>query len=210
MNFAIACKHIDENPASGIQRNRRSALTRFLSREEIGRLHRVLDRQTRKGSRQQADIIRLLLLSGCRKSEIVGLRWSEVDDNKLALTDSKTGPRTVLLNARALDIVEHRFQQGNGPWVFPSVKDTSRPQDHGLPLWYRVRSEAGIGDVRLHDFRHTVASQAVLNGVPLPVTARLLGHSDVRMTMRYAHVGDAEVEAAAERVGQVIASMMAG
>ena len=64
--------------------------------------------------------------------------------------------------------------------------------------------------MRLHDLRHTVASQAALNGVPLPVVARLLGHSNVSMTMRYAHVGDREIEAAAERVGQTIAAMIAG
>ena len=95
MNFAIACGHIDTNPAQGIQRNRRPTLTRFLSLEEIGRLHRVLDRQTRRSSRQQADIIRLLLLTGCRKTEIVRLRWSEVQGDTIALADSKTGPRKV-------------------------------------------------------------------------------------------------------------------
>ena len=98
--------------------------------------------------------------------------------------------------------------KGTGPWLFPSIRDPSRPQCRGLPLWYRARREAGIEDVRLHDLRHTVASQAAMNGVPLPVVARLLGHSNVRMTMRYAHVGDREVEAAAERVGRAIASMM--
>ena len=101
-----------------------------------------------------------------------------------------------------------RLTRGNGPWVFPSVQDPSRRRHDGLWLWYAVRTETGIGDVCLHDLRHTVASQATLAGVPLTVTARLLGHSNVRMTMRYAHVGDAEVEAAAERVGQAIATMI--
>ena len=126
------------------------------------------------------------------------------------LSDSKTGPRTVLLNARAREILERRTQQGNSPWVFPSVRDPSRPQCRGLPLWYRARREAGIEDVRLHDLRHTVASQAAMNGVPLPVVARLLGHSNVRMTMRYAHVGDREIKAAAERVGRAVHSAMGG
>ena len=111
------------------------------------------------------------------------------------------------MNARARDIVERRLRQGNGSWVFPSVRAPSRPRCRELSLWDAVRREAGIEDVRLHDLRHTVASQAAIAGVPLPVIARLLGHSDVRMTMRYAHVGDREIEAAAERVGQVIASM---
>lgn len=98
--------------------------------------------------------------------------------------------------------------EGTGPWLFPSVRDPARHQSCGLLLWYRVRREAGIEDVRLHDLRHTVASQAAINGVPLPVVARLLGHSDVAMTMRYSHVGDREIEAAAERVGQAIAAMI--
>ena len=78
MNFAIALGHIDANPTHGIERNRRPVLTRFLSREEVRRLHRIVDSQTRKGDRQQADIIRLLLLTGCRRGEIVQLRWAEV------------------------------------------------------------------------------------------------------------------------------------
>jgi len=206
LNHAIAHGHIEVNPARGIGPNPGRKLTRFLSREEIDRLHRVLDRYA-EGSRsqtQQADIIRLLLLTGCRKSEIVRLRREEVGDDRLELKDSKTGPRMVMLNVEARTIVERRMAQANGPWVFPSVREPSRPQHIGLSLWNAVRREAGIEDVRLHDLRHTVASQAVLNGVSLPVIARLLGHSTVHMTMRYAHVGDREVEAAAERVGRAI------
>ena len=62
--------------------------------------------------------------------------------------------------------------------------------------------------MRLHDLRHTRASHAVMNDVPVPVVSRLLGHSSVRMTLRYAHLGDREIEAAAERVGQEIAALM--
>ena len=210
LNHALACGHIDANPARGIRRNPEAQLNRFLSREEIRGLHSVLDRyaQGSTSQAQQADTIRLLLLTGCRKNEIVRLRREEVKADRLELRDSKTGPRTVMLNGPARDIVERRMEQGTGPWVFPSVNDPSRAQYHGLPLWYAVRREAGIEDVRLHDLRHTVASQAAMNGIPLPVVARLLGHSNVRMTMRYAHVGDREIEAAAERVGQAIEAMM--
>ena len=84
----------------------------------------------------------------------------------------------------------------------------SRPRSGDLWLWYRVRREAGIEDCRLHDLRHTHASHAVMNGVPLPVVSRLLGHSNVRMTLRYAHLGDREVEAAAERTGQAMAVLI--
>ena len=92
--------------------------------------------------------------------------------------------------------------------MFPSPRDPSRPRCSELRLWRHVRGEAGIEDVRLHDLRHTHASHAVMNGVPVPVVSRLLGHSNVGMTMRYAHLGDREIEAEAERIGQKIADLM--
>ena len=76
-----------------------------------------------------------------------------------------------------------------------------------MTLWYRARKEAGIEDVRLHDLRHTFASHAVMSGVPLPIIAKLLGHSRCSMTLRYAHVHDKDVEAAAERTGMAIAQL---
>ena len=207
MTFAAACGHIEANPARDMRRNRRPALTRFLSREELARLHAALDAQTRKSARQQADIVRLLLFTGCRRSEITGLRWSEVRDGMLALEDSKTGPRTVPLGSRARRILDRQPRTGSA-FVFPSPRDPTRPRSPGLPFWYRVRREAGIGDVRLHDLRHTMASHAVMNGVPVPVVSRLLGHSDVRMTLRYAHLADRDIEAAAERVGQAMSAVL--
>ena len=208
MNFAVAHGHVEANPTRGIVRNRGAKLSRFLSREEIVRLHRVLDDHALKGTRrQQVDIIRLLLLTGCRKGEIVTLRWSEVDGDMLVLGDYKTGPRHVPLNAPARRILERQPKAGSD-FVFPSPRDPAKPRTGDLGLWYRVRREAGIEDCRLHDLRHTLASQAVMSGVPVPVVSRLLGHSNVRMTLRYAHLGDREVEAAAERVGQYIGSKL--
>ena len=207
MNFAIARGYVEKNPAAGIVPNRRPKLTRFLSREELARLHRALDRRTGEGGRQQADMIRLLLLTGCRRGEIVRLRWSEVQADGLVLADSKTGPRKVPLNSQARRILE-RQPRGGSPFVFPSPLDPSRPRSSQLSIWDRVREEAGIEDVRLHDLRHTHASHAVMNGVPVPVVSRLLGHSNVRMTLRYAHLGDREIEAAAEIVGQAISITM--
>ena len=212
LDHAIACGHIATNPARAIRRNPRAKLTRFLSREEIRRLHRVLDDHAVRSAsaRQQVDIIRLLLLTGCRKSEIVRLRWQEVDGDRLNLRAAKTGPRRVFLNAQARAIVERRREQADSPWVFPSVRNPTRPRGDELALWYCVRREAGLEEVRLHDLRHSVASHAVMLGVPLPVVARLLGHRQPSMTLRYAHVGDREIEAAAERVGQTISRLMAG
>ena len=208
MKFAIACGHVETDPTRGIRRNRRQALSRFLSREEIDRLLEALETHARTdGARQQADIVRLLLFTGCRRGEIVGLRWSEVRGNALALADAKTGPRRVPLNAQALSILD-RQPRGESPFVFPSPYDPSRPRGPELGLWYRVRHEIGIEDVRLHDLRHTHASHAVMNGVPVPVVARLLGHSSTRMTLRYAHLGDRDIEEAAERTGLAIAAIM--
>ena len=135
------------------------------------------------------------------------LRWSEVQDGMLALGDGKTGPRKVPLNTQVRRILE-RQPRSESPYVFPSPLDPSRPRGGNLSLWYRVRREAGIEDVRLHDLRHTHASHAVMNGVPVPVVSRLLGHADVSMTLRYAHLGDRDIEEAAERVGRAVAEIM--
>ena len=206
LNRAIVCGHLDTNPARGIKLNPRPKLTRFLSREEVLRIHRVLDRNSAaKASRaRQADIIRLLLLTGCRKSEIVTMRWRDLDGNTFNLGDAKTGPRKVFLNAPARAVLARQPRTGSA-WVFPSPLDPGRPLSSHLPLWYLVRRQAGIEDVRIHDLRHTFASHAVLQGVPLPVVSRLLGHKQPSMTLRYAHVGDREIEAAAERIGVTIA-----
>ena len=186
-------------------------MTRFLSAEEIARLHRTLDRlvQERPSRRAQADVIRLLLLTGCRKSEILTLQWSEVDGDVLRLAEAKTGPRTVWLSEVAQALIA-RQPRTDSAFVFPSPRDPARPQSRNLGLWYRARREAGIEDARLHDLRHTVASQAVANGVPLSTVARMLGHTQPNTTLRYAHVGDREVEAAAERVGANVVAAMGG
>ena len=209
LNHAIVCGHLDTNPAHGIKRNPRPKLTRFLSREEIRRLHDTLDRyaSANPSHARQADIIRLLLLTGCRKGEIVTLRWQDMDEDTLNLADAKVGPRRVFLNAPARAILERQPRTGSA-WVFPSPLDPGRPLSPHLPLWYMVRREVGIEDVRIHDLRHTVASHAVLQGVPLPVVSRLLGHRQPSMTLRYAHVGDRETEAAAERIGVAVAQAL--
>ena len=151
----------------------------------------------------------MLLLTGCRKGEIVSLRWREVEGDTLNLADSKTGPRKVFLNTPARAVIE-RQPRTDSPFVFPSPRDPERACSPNLPLWYLVRRQAGIEDVRLHDLRHTFASHAVLQGVPLPVVSRLLGHKRPSMTLRYAHVGDRETEAAAERIGAAIARALDG
>ena len=209
LNAAVAAGLIETNPTRGIGTNPRPKFTRFLSTQEIDRLHQTLDRlvDERPSRRQQADIIRLLLLTGCRRGEIVTLNWSEVDGDALRLTMTKTGPRTVWLSGPARAILDRQPRNGSN-YVFPSPRDPARPLSGEVGLWYRARREAGIEDVRLHDLRHTVASQAVSRGAALPAVARMLGHSDPTMTLRYAHVSDREIEAAAERIGKAIKAAM--
>ena len=210
LNAAVATGCIAGNPAQGVKRNPEKKLTRFLSAEEIERLHRTLDRlvDERSSRRQQADIIRLLLLTGCRRGEILKLKWSEVDGDVFNLAETKTDPRRVWLSEAAQVIIARQPHNG-GAYVFPSPINPSKPRSNHLDLWYRARQETGIDDVRLHDLRHTVASQAVARGVALSTVARMLGHSSPIMTLRYAHVSDRDVETAAERIGKVIASAMA-
>ena len=124
MSHAISRGHIETNPTRGLKRNPRPKLTRFLSREEIGRLHEVLDHYEARwpSSKVQADIIRLLLMTGCRKSEVLNLRWREVDGDTLQLEDSKTGPRQVLLSPEARAVIERQPRSGS-PGCFPHRSD---------------------------------------------------------------------------------------
>lgn len=212
MNHAVDDGHVAVNPARLTRTNPRPRHTRFLSAEEIVRLHEALDAcvAERPDREKQAEIIRLLLYTGCRKSEIKDLRWSEVCGDALRLADAKTGPRTVFLSADARAVIERQRTGQEGTFVFPSPVRPGRPLSDALSLWPRVRARAGLTGVRLHDLRHTYASQAVMQGIPLPVVARLLGHSEARMTLRYAHVGDREIVEAAERIGQAISRALEG
>ena len=142
MNAALAAGHAGTAPVKGIAKNPRPKLTRFLSAEEIERLHRVLDRLVAEwpSRRQQADIVRLLLLTGCRKGEILKLRWSEVDGDRLNLADTKTGPRTVWLSQAAQAILARQPRDHKSLRVpVPEASWTNR---------FRTRFTSGAGRVR--------------------------------------------------------------
>ena len=139
------------NPCTGIKRYRRRGRERFLTADEMRRLSRVLDRH-RESYLLETSIARLLLLTGCRKSEILTLKWSEYREGKLHLSDSKTGPRTVWLSSASRRVLNGL--QKSGPWVFPSPRRNSHPSRSALHgFWRNVRAEAGIEDVRCHDLR---------------------------------------------------------
>ena len=188
------------NPCRGIKRYRRKGRERFLSDDELRRLSARLAAHEGQYP-QQAAIIRLLLLTGCRKGEILTLQWSDYREGNLFLRDSKTGPRTVWLSepARAvLDGVERK-----GRWMFPASKG-ARCATWLNRFWHRVRAEADLEDVRLHDLRHTTASLALRRGETVLAIGRLLGHRRPETTLKYLHLADAMIREAAETVGAAL------
>ena len=144
--------------------------------------------------------IRLLTLTGCRKSEVLTLRWSDVDleAGEFRLSDAKTGPRAVQLPPTAVRLLETVPRRKDSPWVFPGRSRDGRYSDDGLNhVCQTVRSKAGLNDVRLHDLRHSFASCALALGETLPVIGKLLGHSDIETTARCAHLAHDSIHDAA-------------
>ena len=190
------------NPCKGIRRYRRQGRERFLSPDEMRRLSRSLDRHEEHFP-LQVSVVRLLMFTGCRKSEMLSLRWSEYRDGKLYLRDSKTGPRTVWLSSTARRILDDLPR--SGPWVFPSTSGAHHLSAQLLfGLWSMVRTEAKIQDVRLHDLRHSYASVALAHGESILTIGRLLGHTDPATTLKYTHLSDAAVHEAAEALVPVL------
>jgi integrase len=153
--------------------------------------------------------ISLLILTGCRKSEITCLKWSEVRGRRLLLTDSKTGPRTVWLAEAAATILHALPRREKQRYVFWNPA-TQRPITDIGNLWSKLRDEAGLPGVRIHDLRHSFASHAAAHSETLPMIGKLLGHADVRTTTRYAHLDDGHVIEAAQRIGDQIEQNMSG
>ena len=171
---------------------------RYLSREEAQRLMRALE----NSKHPEAFALRLLLLTGARKSEILKARWEHVrlELRLLIVPLSKSGrPRHILLSDAALDVVRAMPRTPGNPWLFPGHAP-GKPLSDLYLFWNRLRRDLGLADVRIHDLRHTFASFLVNAGHSLYETQKMLGHSDPRTTMRYAHLGQASLLAAAETV----------
>ena len=168
------------NPCRNMRRYKTAPRERFLSLDELKRLGFVLEHAEDK---QAAAVVRLLLFTGARSSEITGLRWDWIRGSRAVLPDSKTGPKAVQLPppARAVPNCLPR----TSPFVFPNRKGDGPMTDLGL-RWSRLRALAGLDDVRIHDCRHTFASHAVMSGLDLYTVGRLLGHADTGSTERYA------------------------
>ncbi len=171
---------------------------RYLTPDEARRLMRELERS----ARPEASAIRLLLLTGARKSEILKARWEHVrlDLRLLIVPLSKSGkPRHIPLSDEAMKVIRSIPRQPDCAWLFPG-RTTGKPLSDVYGFWNRLRRALGLADVRIHDLRHTFASFLVNAGHSLYEVQKLLGHSDPRTTMRYAHLGQASLVAAAETV----------
>ena len=195
------------NPCRSVKRYAPRGCERFLTTEEYARLGRVLFEAESEGPLMAAAVaaIRLLLLTGCRRNEILTLRWDDIDRTagELRLRESKTGPRRVPLTPAVERVLARIPRMEGNPWVIAGEKPSNRLKRID-PLWYRLRARAGLDDVRLHDCRHSFASQALALGEGLPLIAKLLGHKTVMTTVKYAHLARDTEKASAAKVGDSI------
>lgn len=190
------------NPCRGMPRYRREPAERYLSPLEYRHMGAAL-REVEATNPIEVAIIRLLLYTGARVSEIRDLQWEWVRPPHLMLPDSKTGPKAIWLNSQALAIIDAIPRRNGCPFVFPNYKGTA-------PLkldnwWPNFRRSCSLPDVRVHDLRHSFASTAIMDNVPLATIGKLLGHLLPETTAKYAHLSDDVIADAAQRISGTLA-----
>jgi integrase len=210
LQFAIDRKLRDDYPARGIKKPPVRKLQRFLSEAEFGKLAEALNRSIEEGGNlYPAAAIRLLALTGARRSEILNLRWREVDlgHGLLVLPDSKTGAKFIHLSPPAVELLTGLPRVAGNDFVIVG----GRPGAPYVGLnraWEAIRAAAGLPDVRLHDLRHTFASVGAGASLGLPIIGKLLGHRQAQTTARYAHLADDPHRKASNAIGATIAAAM--
>ena len=195
-NGSNPCRHVERFP----QRRRE----RFLSPEELARLGDAL--AAWRGSPYVPATIKLLVFTGARLGEILGLQWQWInfERGEARLPDSKTGAKTLHLPAPALEVLAGLPRLEGVPYVLGAKRGTTFVEEP----WRRIRKAARLDDVRLHDLRHSFASVAVAGGMGLPIIGKMLGHTQTQATQRYAHLASDPVkEAAATVAGKIAAAM---
>jgi integrase len=192
------CRHVERFP----QRRRE----RFLSADELARLGDVL--MAYRGSPYHVATIKLLVFTGARLSEVLGLQWDWVslDRGEARLPDSKTGAKTIHLPPPALAVLAGLPRLEGNPYVLGARRSTTFIEKP----WRAIRETAGLSDVRLHDLRHAFASVAASAGMGLPIIGKMLGHTQAQTTQRYAHLASDPVKAAAATVASRIEQAMRG
>lgn len=224
-NFALAClskfmnwaeehglRPENSNPCRRVKKYAAVKRERYLTGEEFARLGAELDRVDAEGEDSPfvTAALRLLILTGARLNEVLTLQWSFVDLQRglLFLPDSKTGQKTIRLSAAAIDILKTLPRMTGNPYVLPGRREGQHLINLQKP-WRRIRENAGIPDVRIHDLRHSFASVAAASGGSLPMIGKLLGHTQPQTTARYAHLADDPLKELNERVGGAIADALA-
>ena len=210
LSYAVSRGWRADNPAAGVKKPPIKKMERFLSQQEITRLAEAINAEAaRNGNPYPGAAIKLLMLTGCRRSEVLTLEWSHVDIERacLFLPDSKTGAKTVYLNAPALALLQSLPRLEGNPHVFPGDRQGAEYKTIDK-VWYRVRDVAGLPGLRLHDLRHTFASIGAIGGLGLPVIGAMLGHHDTATTARYAHLSADPIRAANEAIGARINAAM--
>ncbi|MBB3065353.1 tyrosine-type recombinase/integrase [Limibacillus halophilus] len=197
------------NPCRHVRKYAEKKRERFLNSNELERLGATLTELEASGEESQAaiDAIRLLILTGCRLGEIQTLKWEYIQGDSIWLPDSKTGAKRVYLGGAALEVLGAIKRLPDNPYVIAGTKPGAHLTDMQKP-WRRIRAKAGLPDLRIHDLRHSFASSAVGMGESLPMIGKLLGHSQVQTTARYAHLADDPMKAAADRVSAKISISM--
>lgn len=199
---ALHLRRKGSNPCRGMPRYKRQAMERYLSPLEYRRVAAALRDEEAERPAEVA-IIRLLLFTGARISEIRDLRWEWVKPPRLTLPDSKTGPKTIWINSQALAILDTIPRREDCPFVFPNRVATAPLK---IDLWWtRLRRRCALPDVRIHDLRHSFASSAIMDNVPLATIGKLLGHLLPETTAKYAHLSDDVIADAAKRISGSLA-----
>lgn len=188
------------NPCEGLRRRQSSFVAEYLDPQGFAALNAALTAEESSHGVAVA-FIRFLALTGCRRGEAEAATWAMLEGKRVALPDSKSGPRAIWLGKPARDLLG-RMPRGQGPiFAGPKLSVFQKEVDQ---LWHRIRLSLGRPNLRLHDLRHSFASVAVNHGLSLQVIGGLLGHADQMTTAGYAHLDERRLQAASQRVGQHI------
>jgi integrase len=210
LQFAVDRGIRPDNPAKGVKKPPVRKLQRFLSEAELGDLADALNREIEAdGNPFPVAAIRLLALLGARRSEIIQLRWRNVDIDRqlLLLEDSKTREKNIHLSPLAIDILSNLPRVSGNEFVIAGGK-AGRPYVGLDKVWGRIRLSAGLPDVRLHDLRHTYASVGVGASFGLPIIGKLLGHTQAQTTARYSHLAGDPLRKAVDTIAATISAAM--
>jgi integrase len=198
-SFGVRLGLLPTNPTKNVIAPKGKAPGRFLTGEEWVRLGAAMsEARATMPNAGFIDAVNLIALTGCRKSEICNLTWREVDfaQGFLRLTNSKVGPRAVPLGDDAIALLSSLKETAVGEWVFPSRLGTG-PIVGLQKVWTSLRAKAALPSLRIHDLRHSFASEAINSGASLYLTGSVLGHRQAATTQRYAHLQSSPVRAVA-------------